>query len=145
MLSVEDWAETRRLHRREELGIKTIARTSGISRNTVRAAIVSDAPPKYERRPAGSTVGAFEDAIREQLELVPTMPATVITERVGWNRGITVFKERVAELRPAYPPVDPANCTSYVVSDIAQCDLCSHRSSCRSGSGRSAARSSCRC
>jgi hypothetical protein len=49
-------------------------------------------------------VDAFEDAIRAQLELVPTMPATVIAERVGWTRGITVFKERVAELRPAYLP-----------------------------------------
>ena len=24
------------------------------------------------------------------------MPATVIAERVGWTRGMTVFKERVA-------------------------------------------------
>ncbi len=102
MLSVEHWAENRRLHRAEGLGVKTIARTLGVSRNTVRAAIASDAPPRYERKPAGSAVDAFEDAIREQLSLVPTMPATVIAERVGWTRGITVFKERVAELRPAY-------------------------------------------
>ena len=101
MLTVEDWAEIRRLYRAEGLGIKTIARTLGIARNTVRAAIASVAPPKYQRRPVGSAVDAFEDAIREQLTLVPTMPATVIVERVGWTRGITVFKERVAELRPA--------------------------------------------
>ncbi len=123
MLSVEQWAEIRRLHRAEGLGVKTIARTLGVSRNTVRAAIASDAPPRYERKPAGSAVDAFEDAIREQLSLVPTMPATVIAERVGWTRGITVFKERVAELRPAYLPVDPASRTSYVAGDIAQCDL----------------------
>jgi transposase len=123
LLSVEDWAEIRRLHRAEGLGIKTIARTLGVSRNTVRAAIASDAPPRYERKPAGSAVDAFEDAIRAQLELVPTMPATVIAERVGWTRGITVFKERVAELRPAYLPPDPASRTSYVAGDVAQCDL----------------------
>ncbi|MFN8193698.1 MAG: IS21 family transposase [Nocardioidaceae bacterium] len=123
MLSVEDWAEIRRLHRAEGLGIKTIARTLGVSRNTVRAAIASDVPPRYERKRAGSAVDGFEDAIREQLALVPTMPATVIAERVGWSRGITVFKERVAELRPAYLPVDPASRTSYVAGDIAQCDL----------------------
>ncbi|MCA1694780.1 MAG: IS21 family transposase [Actinobacteria bacterium] len=123
MLSVEDWAEIRRLHRAEGLGIKTIARTLGVSRNTVRAAIESDAPPRYQRQPAGSAVDAFEDAIRAQLAVVPTMPATVIAERVGWTRGITVFKERVAELRPAYLPVDPASRTSYVAGDIAQCDL----------------------
>jgi transposase len=123
VLSVEDWAEIRRLHRAEGLGIKTIARTLGVSRNTVRAAIVSDAPPRYDRKRAGSAVDAFEDAIRGQLALVPTMPATVIAERVGWTRGITVFKERVAELRPAYLPVDPASRTTYVAGDVAQCDL----------------------
>ena len=64
---MEDWAEIRRLHRAEGLPIKTIARTLGVSRNTVRAAIASDGPPKYERKPAGSAVDAFEDAIREQL------------------------------------------------------------------------------
>ena len=47
-------------------------------------------------------------AIREQLVVAPRMPATVIAERVGWTRGMTVFKERVAELRPAYLPPDPA-------------------------------------
>jgi transposase len=123
LLSVEDWAEIRRLRRAEGLPIKTIARTLGVSRNTVRAAIASDAPPKYERRPAGSAVDEFEDAIREQLTLVPTMPATVIAERVGWTRGITVFKERVAELRPAYLPPDPASRTTYVAGQIAQCDF----------------------
>jgi len=123
LLSVEDWAEIRRLHRAEGLGIKTIARTLGISRNTVRAAIASDAPPRYQRRPPGSAVDGFEDAIREQLRVVPTMPATVIAERVGWTRGITVFKERVAELRPAYLPPDPASRTTYVAGDIAQCDF----------------------
>jgi transposase len=120
---VEDWAEIRRLRGAEELPIKTIARTLGVSRNTVRVAIASDAPPKYQRKPAGSAVDAFEDAIREQLAFVPTMPATVIAERVGWTRGITVFKERVAELRPAYLPPDPASRTTYVAGEIAQNDL----------------------
>ena len=91
MLSVGDWAEIRRLHRAEGLPIKMIARTLGVSRNMLRAAISSDGPPKYERRPAGSAVDAFEAAIRAQLELVPTMPATVIAERVGWGRGIAVW------------------------------------------------------
>ncbi|ORA20738.1 sigma factor-like helix-turn-helix DNA-binding protein, partial [Mycobacterium arosiense] len=49
MLSVEDWAEIRRLHRAEGLPIKVIARVLGISKNTVKAALASDGPPKYER------------------------------------------------------------------------------------------------
>ena len=63
LLSVEDWAEIRRLHRAEGLPIKLIARTLGISRNTVRAALASEGPPKYERRPAGSAVDAFEQLL----------------------------------------------------------------------------------
>ncbi len=122
-MSVEDWAEIRRLHRAEGLGIKTIARQLGVSRNTVRSAIASDAPPRYERKPVGSAVDAFEPAIRELLQQVPTMPATVIAERIGWDRGLTVFKERIRELRPAYLPVDPASRTSYVAGEIAQCDF----------------------
>jgi hypothetical protein len=51
------------------------------------------------------------------------MPATVIAERIGWTRGITVLKERVAELRPAHLPPDPVSRTQYEIGDIAQCDL----------------------
>jgi hypothetical protein len=40
------------------------------------------------------------------LQAFPTMPATVIAERVGWTRGKTVFAERVRELRPGYLPPD---------------------------------------
>ena len=41
MLTVEDWAEIRRLHRAEGMPIKAIARVLGVSRNTVRAALAS--------------------------------------------------------------------------------------------------------
>ncbi|PKW18698.1 helix-turn-helix protein [Saccharopolyspora spinosa] len=58
VLSVEDRAEIRRLLRSEDMPIKAIARVLGISRNTVRAALASDAPPKYVRKPAGSIVDA---------------------------------------------------------------------------------------
>lgn len=37
MLSLEDWAEIRRLHRAEGLPIKVIARVLGMSKNTVTA------------------------------------------------------------------------------------------------------------
>ena len=123
MLSVEDWAEIRRLHRSEGQPIKVIARVMGISKNTVKAALASDGPPAYRRRPPGSIVDAVEPQIRELLRVYPTMPSTVIAERIGWERGITVLKDRVAELRPAYLPVDPASRTSYEAGEVAQCDF----------------------
>ncbi len=36
VITVEDWAEIRRLNRAEGLGIKAIARRLGLARNTVR-------------------------------------------------------------------------------------------------------------
>jgi DNA-directed RNA polymerase specialized sigma24 family protein len=45
VLTVEDWAEIRRLHRGEGMPIKVIARAMGCSKNTVRAALRSEGPP----------------------------------------------------------------------------------------------------
>lgn len=57
---MEDWAEIRRLHKSEKMAIKAIARQLGVARNTVRAALAADGPPKYERKPVGSAVDVFE-------------------------------------------------------------------------------------
>ena len=123
MLAVEDWAEIRRLHRSERMPIKVIARVMGVSKNTVKAALRSDGPPKYERPPRGSVVDDVESRVRELLRAVPTMPATVIAERIGWDRSIRVLRDRVAELRPVYLPPDPASRTAYLAGEIAQFDL----------------------
>lgn len=123
MISVEDWAEIRRLHRAEHMPIRAIARHLGISKNTVKRALATDRPPVYQRPLKGSAVDAFEPAIRELLKQTPAMPATVIAERIGWERGLTILKERVRELRPAYLPVDPVSRTVYQPGELAQCDL----------------------
>ena len=123
MLSVEDWAEIRRLHRAERMPIKQIARVMGCSKNTVKRALGADGPPRYERAPRGSIVDAVEPRIRELLAAWPTMPATVIAERIGWTRSLTVLKDRIRELRPVYLPADPASRTAYAAGEIAQCDL----------------------
>jgi len=89
----------------------------------VRSALASDAPPKYERERTGSLVDAFEERIRVLLGEFPDMPATVIAERVGWVHSSSVFRARVAELRPLYRPADPADRTVYQAGEIVQCDL----------------------
>lgn len=123
MIHVEDWAEIRRLHRSEGMAIRAIARHLGISKNTVKKALASDRPPHYTRPLKGSAVDAVEAEIRALLKTTPTMPATVIAERIGWDRGMTVLKDRVRELRPAYLPPDPVSRTLYQPGEIAQCDL----------------------
>jgi transposase len=122
-LDVEDWAEIRRLRRAEGLPILAIARVMGISRNTVKRALAADGPPRYQRVAGGSIVDAVEPQIRELLRAWPSMPATVIAEKLGWERGLTVLKDRVRELRPAYLPPDPAGRTAYRAGELAQCDF----------------------
>jgi transposase len=51
------------------------------------------------------------------------MPATVIAERIGWERSLTVLKVRVRELRPLYLPPDPCSRTEYRPGELAQWDL----------------------
>jgi transposase len=123
VLSVEDWAEIRRLWRAEGMPIKAIARVMGCSKNTVKGALASDEPPQYRRAPRGSVVDAVEPRIRELLESWPDMPATVIAERIGWARSVRVLRDRVAELRPVCRPPDPASRTSYEAGEVGQCDF----------------------
>lgn len=104
VLNVEDWAEIRRLRRAEKLPIAEIARVLRISRNTVKSALASKGPPKYQRAPAGSVVDEVEPRIRELLAVYPRMPATVIAERIEWGYSIRTLSERVRELRPVYLP-----------------------------------------
>jgi transposase len=123
VLSVEDWAEIRRLYRAERMPIKVVARVVGCSKNTVKNALAADQPPRYRRQPRGSVVDAVEPRIRELLQACPTMPATVIAERIAWPYSIRTLSTRVAELRPIYVPPDPASRTTYLAGEIAQCDF----------------------
>jgi hypothetical protein len=123
VITLEDWAEIRRLHRSGGIPIKTIARMKNISKNTVKSALRAQEVPRYRRAPRGSVVDAVEPLIREQLKLCPTMPATVIGERIGWERSITVLRERVGELRPLYLPQDPVSRTTYEPGERVQDDF----------------------
>jgi len=123
MINVDDWAEIRRLYFAEHLGVKTIARQLGVARNTVRTAVRGSEPPNYQRKAKGSLVDAVEPKICELLRDCPTMPATVIAERIGWEHGITILRDRVAELRPLFRPPDPCQRTFYSPGEVVQFDL----------------------
>jgi hypothetical protein len=123
VIDVDEWAEIRRLHRAEGFGVKAIVRRLGVARNTVRTALRSDEAPRYQRDGPGSAVDMFEPAIRRLLAVTPDMPATVVAERIGWTRGITVLRERVAELRPAYRLPEAFGRTEYKPGELGQWDL----------------------
>ena len=121
---MEDWALIRRLHGTEGVSKAQIARQLGVSRNTVAKALASTEPPRYERaRAAGSAWAAAEPAVRALLSRYPSMPATVIAQRVGWSGGRSWFAENVARLRPEYAPADPADRLVHLPGEQVQCDL----------------------
>ena len=119
---MEDWALIRRLAA-EGVPKARIADRLGVSRTTVIKAVNSDAPPRYELKPAATSFTVVEPRVRALLDDVPDMPATVLAERVGWTWSIRWFSENVRRLRPEHRPVDPADRISWAAGDAAQCDV----------------------
>ena len=75
-------------------------------------------------RRRGRSVDAVEPAMRELLREFPAMPATVIAERIGWTRSMTVLQDRVARAAPvvrAAGSVSAHRATS--PGELAQWDL----------------------
>lgn len=120
---MEDWALIRRLHVSEKLPKARIARQLGISRNTVAKAVTSTDPPTYSRAPVVTSFAPFEQQVRDLLDDTWSMPATVLSERVGWTGSASWFRQNVAAIRPDYAPTDPADRIVYHPGDQVQCDL----------------------
>jgi transposase len=124
VITVEDWAEIRRLYRSEKLSQAEIARRLKLSRNTVANAVHSASAPCYERAPVTSSAWALvEPAVRALLREYPSMPATVIAQRVCWAGGHSWFGENVARIRPEYAPSDPCDRLVHLPGEQVQCDL----------------------
>jgi len=64
-----------------------------------------------------------EPRVRELLRVTPSMPVTVIAERIGWSGSVTNLRRHVRAIRADYLPVDPADRLDYRPGDQAQCDL----------------------
>jgi transposase len=121
---VQDWAEVRRLHR-DGWTNTAIAEKFDMSRNTVSSLIAKQKPPRYERAPAGSMLDNYADVIAAMLDENPKTPATVIRERLqalGYSGGVTILKERLAELRPNFVAARSYQRTIYLPGELAQLD-----------------------
>ena len=131
MLTVEQWAELRRLHRAESVPIRELARRFGIDRNTVCSAIRADAPPRYARAARPSKLDPFKDELHRLLADDPHIPAPRLRELLaplGYTGGETILKAHLREVRPVFDPPRTYQRTTYVPGDLAQCDLWEPRS-----------------
>jgi hypothetical protein len=75
----------------------------------VDRALESDRAPKYQRAAGVSSFDAVAPRARELLVKTPTMPAATLAERVGWSGSASLFRAKVAVMRPEYTPPDPAD------------------------------------
>lgn len=120
---MEDWALIRRLHLGEGVPKARIAAQLGVSRNTIAKAVAAERAPVFRRPEVPSVFDSFEAEVRALLSQTPSMPSTVIAERIGWTGSASWFRKRVALIRPEYVPADPADRIAYSPGDQAQCDL----------------------
>ncbi len=119
---MEDWALIRRLAA-DGVPKSHIATQLGISRTTVYAAAESAEPPRYVRGPTRTSFAPYELRVRSLLEEYPTMPTTVIAERVGWQGSSSWFRQNIQRMRPEYAPEDPGDRLRHSPGDQIQCDL----------------------
>lgn len=123
MLDVEQWAEIRRMHEVEGLSIREIARRSGRDRNTVRAALRSEKPPRYRRAPQPSKLDPFKDEIQRLLEGDATLPGKRIREEIeadGYRGGKSILDDYLREVRPRFKAPRTYQRTSYRCGEICQ-------------------------
>jgi transposase len=122
---VRDWAEVHRLFEREGLSKSAIAKRLGMSRPTVIRLLGLEEPPRYRRESPGSKLDAYKDAIAAMLDADPEVAATVMLEhlrRDGYGGGITILKEHVAAVRPAFVAARSYQRTSYLPGELAHGD-----------------------
>lgn len=107
MINLDDWAEIRHLFSTGKHSKREIGRIVGVSRGTVEPALESDRAPKYQRASGVSNFDAFAPRVRELLVKTPTMPAATLAERVGWSGSASLFRAKVAVIRPRIRPAGP--------------------------------------
>jgi len=123
---VEQWAELRREHFVRGVSIKELARRTGLSRNTVRVAVRSSTPPKYQRASRVSKLGPFKDEIHRLLRDEPTLPGQRIRELIaplGFEGGKTIVDDYLREVRPLFLTPRTFQRTVYRPGEICQFDL----------------------
>lgn len=126
MVTVEQWAELRRLHFVGGLSIREVHRRTGLHRDTIRRALGSGGPPVYRRAPAGSKLDPFKDEVHELLRGDAEMSGQRIRELIaplGFCGGKTIVDDYLREIRPFFVTPRTYQRTVYRPGEICQFDL----------------------
>lgn len=126
MIDVHQWAEIRRLHLSEGVGIKRIAKRLGLARNTVRAALRSEEPPRYRRPRRPSKLDPFRGEILRLLrddDEIPGKRVLEILQGLGYSGGKSILNEHLREVRPLFRKPRVYQRTAYLPGEIVQRDL----------------------
>jgi transposase len=126
VISVEQWAEVRRLYFVEKRSKREIHRLTGLHRDTITRALAVGVPPRYERAPAGSKLDPYREWICEQLKAEPTIQSQRLRElatELGYDGGKSIFDDYVREVRPRFLVRRTFQRTLYRPGELAQCDL----------------------
>jgi transposase len=108
------------------VGIKELARRYGVDRNTVRRALRSEAPPRYQRTLAASKLDPFKDEICELLRQNPSLPGVRVRELIeplGFVGGKTIVDDYLREVRPLFERRRTFQRTVYRPGEVCQFDL----------------------
>ena len=111
MLGVEGFVDIQVLHR-QGMGIRSIARELGISKNTVRKYLRTEYVPEFQvcqSRP--SKLDSFKDYLQRRVAAAHPdwIPATVLLDEIkarGYTGGITILRDFIVILKPRRRP-DP--------------------------------------
>jgi transposase len=126
VVDVEQWAEVRRLFFVRGLSQREIHRRTGLHRDTIRNAINSEKPPRYERAPSGSKLDPFKDEIHRMLRENPRLPGQRVRELIaplGFDGGKTIVDDYLRQVRPLFDPPRTFQRTIYRPGEICQYDL----------------------
>ncbi|MDP9346782.1 MAG: IS21 family transposase, partial [Actinomycetota bacterium] len=126
LVDVEQWAELRREHFVRGVSIKQLVIRTGLSRNTVRAALRAPEPPKYQREPAGSKLDPFKEEIHKLLRGDAELTGQRIRELIaplGFEGGKTIVDDYLREVRPFFVDRRTFQRTVYRPGEICQFDV----------------------
>jgi transposase len=126
VLGVERWAELRREHFVRGVSIRELVRRTGLSRNTIRVALRSEAPPGFRCPQRPSQLDEFKDEIHELLRGDPRLSAVRVRELIeplGFVGGQTIVNVYVREVRPLFARPRTFQRTIYRPGEICQFDL----------------------